>query len=59
MLKWSLCDYSDTYILVSRTITVAEVAVTAQKLKFSTFTEWILNGKLHFLFSEQVEGITI
>ena len=26
MLKSSLCDYSDVYILVSRTITVAEQA---------------------------------
>ena len=32
MFRSSLCDYSDAYILVKGTITVAPVAATAQKI---------------------------
>ena len=33
MLKWSLCDYSDVYILVNKTITVRNTPAQGQPNK--------------------------
>ena len=51
MLKSSLCDYSDAYILVKRTITIAGAGDNAAARQADKRDkEWYLKIVLHLLF---------
>ena len=48
MLRWSVCDYSDTYIIIRGTITVTNCEA-AEQAAIILIKRWYLQAVLHLL----------